>query len=62
MATRPCASEWTPHPYVLPRAEARRHACPLEKNWSRADEIRAELDDLGVQVTDTPSGPVWQLR
>ena len=36
MATRPCASEWTPHPNVLPRADARRHACPLEKNCSRA--------------------------
>jgi cysteinyl-tRNA synthetase len=33
-----------------------------EKNWSRADDIRAELDELGVQVTDTPAGPTWQLR
>jgi cysteinyl-tRNA synthetase len=33
-----------------------------EKNWPRADEIRAELDALGVQVTDTPTGPTWQLR
>jgi cysteinyl-tRNA synthetase len=33
-----------------------------EKNWARADEIRAELDALGVQVTDTPTGPTWQLR
>ena len=39
------------------RTEAR-----AEKNWARADEIRAELDALGVQVTDTPSGPTWQLR
>ena len=33
-----------------------------EKNWTRADEIRTELDTLGVQVTDTPTGPTWQLR
>jgi len=33
-----------------------------EKNWARADEIRAELDALNVQVTDTPNGPVWELR
>jgi cysteinyl-tRNA synthetase len=33
-----------------------------EKNWSRADEIRKELDALGVEVTDTPTGPTWQLR
>jgi cysteinyl-tRNA synthetase len=32
------------------------------KNWARADEIRAELDRLGVQVTDTPTGPTWHLR
>ena len=23
---------------------------------------RAELDELGVTLTDTPEGPVWQLR
>jgi cysteinyl-tRNA synthetase len=32
------------------------------RDWARADEIRAELDKLGVQVTDTPEGPVWELR
>ncbi len=42
---------------VAERTEAR-----AAKNWARADEIRAELDALGVQVTDTPSGPSWQLR
>jgi cysteinyl-tRNA synthetase len=33
-----------------------------ERDWARADQIRAQLDELGVQVTDTPEGPVWQLR
>jgi cysteinyl-tRNA synthetase len=42
---------------VVERTQARK-----EKNWPRADEIRAELERLGVQVTDTPSGPVWELR
>jgi cysteinyl-tRNA synthetase len=46
----------------IERLLAERTKARAEKNWSRADEIRAELDDLGVQVTDTPSGPVWQLR
>ena len=32
-----------------------------QHNWSRADRIRAELEARGVQVTDTPEGPVWQL-
>jgi cysteinyl-tRNA synthetase len=31
-----------------------------DKNWARADEIRAELTDMGVEVTDTPDGPVWR--
>jgi cysteinyl-tRNA synthetase len=33
-----------------------------QKNWERADQIRSELDRLGVQVTDTPDGPTWELR
>jgi cysteinyl-tRNA synthetase len=32
------------------------------RDWARADEIRDQLDKLGVQVTDTPEGPVWELR
>jgi cysteinyl-tRNA synthetase len=31
-------------------------------DWARADQIRAQLDEMGVQLTDTPDGPVWQLR
>jgi len=42
---------------VAERTQARK-----EKNWPRADEIRAELDQLGVQVTDTADGPTWTLR
>ena len=42
---------------IADRTQARK-----EKNWPRADEIRAELDRLNVQVTDTPSGPTWHLR
>jgi len=34
----------------------------MEGDWTRADQIRARLDELGVQVTDTAEGPVWQLR
>jgi cysteinyl-tRNA synthetase len=42
---------------VADRAQARK-----ERDWPRADQIRAELDELGVQLTDTPDGPAWQLR
>jgi cysteinyl-tRNA synthetase len=47
---------------AIKRLVAERTQARTEKNWARADEIRAELDALGVQVTDTPSGPTWQLR
>jgi cysteinyl-tRNA synthetase len=42
---------------IADRTQARK-----ERDWSRADEIRAELEKLGVQVTDTPVGPSWELR
>jgi cysteinyl-tRNA synthetase len=42
---------------IADRTQARQ-----EHDWPRADQIRAELDALGVDVTDTPEGPVWQLR
>ncbi|HEV3382818.1 MAG TPA: cysteine--tRNA ligase [Trebonia sp.] len=47
---------------TIERLVAERTQARKEKNWARADEIRAELDHLGVQVTDTASGPVWELR
>jgi cysteinyl-tRNA synthetase len=47
---------------TIERLVAERTQARKEKDWPRADQIRAELDDLGVQVTDTPAGPVWELR
>ncbi len=42
---------------IAERTQARK-----EHDWARADQIRAELDKRGVEVTDTPTGPVWRLR
>ena len=47
---------------AIERLVAERTQARQDKNWGRADEIRGELDALGVQVTDTASGPTWQLR
>jgi cysteinyl-tRNA synthetase len=47
---------------AIERLIAERTQARKEKNWPRADEIRADLDALGVQVTDTATGPTWQLR
>ena len=32
------------------------------KNWDRADQIRNELNEMGVIVEDSPSGPIWRLE
>ena len=39
------------------RTEARQ-----QKDWARADALRARLDALGVDVMDTPSGATWKRR
>jgi len=31
-----------------------------EKDFNRADEIRNEIETLGVQIMDTPNGAVWE--
>ena len=30
-----------------------------DKDFARADAIRGELKEMGVEVKDTPAGPVW---
>jgi cysteinyl-tRNA synthetase len=46
----------------IERLVAERTQARKEKDWGRADEIRDALDALNVQVTDTATGPVWELR
>ncbi len=33
-----------------------------EKNWKLADEIRARLNDMGIQLEDTPQGVKWSFK
>jgi cysteinyl-tRNA synthetase len=40
---------------ILQREEARR-----EKNWSRADEIRARVSGMGIVLEDGPGGTTWR--
>ncbi len=51
-----------PEQHAIEELVADRTQARKERDWARADQIRAQLDELGVQVTDTPEGPVWQLR
>ncbi len=41
-----------------------REECRRARNWQRADEIRDELESLGVIVEDTPQGAkiIWKRR
>ncbi len=38
------------------RAQAR-----AAKDWARADQIRDQIKAAGIEVEDTPAGPVWTL-
>ncbi|MEE1002228.1 MAG: cysteine--tRNA ligase [Acutalibacteraceae bacterium] len=38
---------------------AERAAAKKEKNFARADEIRAELLDMGIEIKDTREGVIW---
>ena len=33
-----------------------------DKNWAKADEVRGQLDRLGIILDDTPEGTVWKRR
>ena len=39
-----------------------RTAARSSKDWARADEIRAEIDALGVEVMDNPTGSTWRRK
>ena len=39
-----------------------RQAARKAKDFAEADRIRNELDAMGVEVMDTPQGPVWDVR
>jgi cysteinyl-tRNA synthetase len=39
-----------------------RAAARSERNWARADEIRDELDAMGVELQDSAEGTTWRLK
>ena len=41
---------------------AERTRARTEKDWARADELRAELEAQGIIVMDAPSGSTWRIR
>lgn len=43
---------------LINKREAARNA----HNWKKADSYRAQLVELGVDVSDTPQGAIWRFR
>ena len=41
---------------------ARRASARANKDWQTADQVRAELDALGVLLEDSAAGTLWRLR
>jgi cysteinyl-tRNA synthetase len=39
---------------------AQREMARAAKDWAKADSLRLELNNLGIEVKDTPAGPIWQ--
>ena len=39
-----------------------RDAARARRDYATADAIRDGLDEIGVVVKDTPSGPTWDLK
>jgi len=33
-----------------------------EKDWEKADEMRKQLDEMGIILDDTPEGTVWKKK
>ena len=34
----------------------------IRKDWNTADGIRKELDEIGFEIQDTSSGPIWRMK
>jgi cysteinyl-tRNA synthetase len=48
-------------PLVIENLIQERNAARREKNWEKADKIRARLQDMDVTVEDRPGGTVWKI-
>ena len=38
------------------------HMLPNEKDWEKADEMRKQLDEMGIILDDTTEGTVWKRK
>jgi len=50
-------------PDAVPEVEAlveQRELARSQKDWSTADELRKEIEEMGIEVLDTTDGPRWR--
>lgn len=40
----------------------KRNTARAEKDWKTADEVRAQLDERGIILEDTPEGTIWKKK
>ena len=39
-----------------------RNKARSEKDWEKADEMRKQLDEMGIILDDTPEGTIWKKK
>jgi cysteinyl-tRNA synthetase len=39
-----------------------REVARSSKNWARSDELRAQLESAGLEISDSTSGQSWNWR
>ena len=52
----------TVDPAEVERLIAARQQARASKDWQQADQVRAQLESLGVVLEDTPAGTTWRIE
>ncbi len=49
-------------PQLIDEKIAARKQARMNKDWALADAIRDELDEMGVEIMDSPEGTTWRMK
>lgn len=56
------AEWWAPTQARIEALVAQREEARARREWARADEIRADLEQMGTRIEDTPAGTRWKWK
>jgi cysteinyl-tRNA synthetase len=56
------AEWWVPTQARIEALVAQREEARRRREWARADQIRADLEEMGARIEDTPVGTRWKWR